>query len=500
MKYVLSILFFIQSYVLFGQSYFNQTFDTDGYQEIGNGIIVEDSTYLINCLGEYQNVPHMTFLRLNQFGDSILLTHYGDTNTPIIGGTNHALIKKDNYYYQTGGIGNYDSAKSDIMLTKVDPYTLDTIWLLNYSFENSEYARSLVETSDSGFLFGGYTQPYDGSNYGDARWFTIKTNGQGNEAWRRDDYGIIGDLTGIVATNDDNYVLVGWDVNGNARLVKIDESGNVLWNKIIGKNSKSLGFMGVIELPDSSLMGYGEQILLPDYIRQHFLAKMTKDGDTLWTKTYGGLPNSNAIRNLELLPDGSFIACGQGSSQGTSSTNVRGTILKFCPNGELLWERKYGALDFNSYLYDIELTNDGGFIATGSTKGTSGTQDLWVIKVDSLGCDTPGCAVAPEPCPIDTTIGINEKELLSIGLKVYPNPFTQQIAIKWNVTQSGGTAETKSLNITIFDILGKQILQKQIPRSFLTLNDEFIIDGSKLQKGIYILEVEGVGRTKIVKE
>lgn len=162
----------------------------------------------------------------------------------------------------------------------------------------------------------------------------------------------------------------------------------------------------------------------------------------------------------------------------------------------MLWQRKYGAVDFPSYLYDIELTDDGGFIATGSTKGTSNTQDLWVIKVDSLGFDAPGCAQATEPCPVDTISGVNGKiasQVRNDGLQVYPNPFTDEITIK--LTSLRERYERSNLSIKIYNILGKdvKIASQEVH------NNELIINTSQLKKGIYILEIDGIGRTKIVK-
>ena len=80
-------------------------------------------------------------------------------------------------------------------------------------------------------------------------------------------------------------------------------------------------------------------------------------------------------------------------------------------------------------------------------------------------------------------------------INVYPNPFNETLTIQWNITQSWSVMETKSL--FIYDVLGKEVLKQQIPNQ--VRNGDVTLDVSQLQKGIYVLDVEGIGRIKIMK-
>lgn len=85
------------------------------------------------------------------------------------------------------------------------------------------------------------------------------------------------------------------------------------------------------------------------------------------------------------------------------------------------------------------------------------------------------------------------------NISVYPNPFTNEIVIA-NVTQNWSATELKSLTFKIYTLLGKEIYSHEILQSYLLLNDGIKINCSQLPKGIYFLEINGIGLTKIIKQ
>ena len=106
----------------------------------------------------------------------------------------------------------------------------------------------------------------------------------------------------------------------------------------------------------------------------------------------------------------------------------KGWILKATPEGDSLWMRSYKLLegeDSENHLLNLSETSNKGLLAVGyvwPSSSDTGTQDAWVIKLDSIGCEYPLC---------DTTVGIvkhkfNEKDVLS----VYPNPCNSYVTFK----------------------------------------------------------------------
>ncbi len=111
-----------------------------------------------------------------------------------------------------------------------------------------------------------------------------------------------------------------------------------------------------------------------------YLIKTNVYGDTLWTKTYGGIGNDFGSFVQQTL-DGGFIVCGRTTSFGAGGYDVY--LIKINSNGNLLWSKTYGGLgdDFGNC---VRQTLDGGYIVVGTTL-SFGTGGIYLIKIDSLG-------------------------------------------------------------------------------------------------------------------
>jgi hypothetical protein len=71
-------------------------------------------------------------------------------------------------------------------------------------------------------------------------------------------------------------------------LLKTDESGNVVWEKIYGKEDHwDMGY-SVIEIDDGCFVIAGDTYSYGPGYDAMWLIKTDADGDTLWTNTFGG--------------------------------------------------------------------------------------------------------------------------------------------------------------------------------------------------------------------
>jgi hypothetical protein len=101
----------------------------------------------------------------------------------------------------------------------------------------------LVETSDGGYIIAGYTQSFGAGDYD---FCLIKTDELGNMEWNQTYGGTGKDYAySLVETSDGGYVLAGtkdyeahqWDgspVSGDCWLVKTDAFGSMEWNRTYG--------------------------------------------------------------------------------------------------------------------------------------------------------------------------------------------------------------------------------------------------------------------------
>ncbi|MDX1906078.1 MAG: T9SS type A sorting domain-containing protein [Bacteroidia bacterium] len=316
----------------------------------------------------------------------------------------------------------------DFWLIKADS-TGAIIWEKTYGGARYEYGLSFDLTVDGGFIMVGTTKSFGSPNIGSgSNILVIKANASGTQQWQRAFGSYYGDAVwNVHMTRDAGYI-------------------------ICGSLSDTL-----ISFPD-------EDLGLP------YLIRLDYRGNTLWERTYGVPTYEGGLFAVEELSDGSFIAVGKVHT-GTET----GIVLKVDRDGDSLWMRHqrhlYGAESWN-ILRDISPAPDGGFIATGMMyprePDSSGPgpwrQDLWVLKLDSLGCAYPGCELA--------ATGIEEEESLS-GLRVYPNPTSGSVTIEVEAPAAG--------RVLITDLTGKVIRQVDTPPGFSAL--EF---GYPLAAGTYL--------------
>ena len=149
------------------------------------------------------------------------------------------------------------------------------------------------------------------------------------------------------------------------------------WLKIYGGNYGDAGYevqktldQGFIIIGVKNSDGYGSYDI--------FLIKTDSQGDTVWTKTYGG-NNGDGGLSVKQLQDESYIATG-----GTYSYGIRGEmcLIKINSNGEMSWLKRYGEFGFY-HGRSVDLTYDGGFIITGY--GASATNGAYLIKANAQG-------------------------------------------------------------------------------------------------------------------
>jgi hypothetical protein len=110
-----------------------------------------------------------------------------------------------------------------------------------------------------------------------------------------------------------------------------------------------------------------------------------------WQKTLGGTEADVAL-SIKQEIDTHFIIAGRVLSANGNVTGNKGVtdfwIVKLNPSGNMIWQKALGGSN-NDRCYSVDLTNDGGYILTGSTasnngnvSGNHGDLDCWVVKLD----------------------------------------------------------------------------------------------------------------------
>lgn len=291
-------------------------------------------------------------------------------------------------------------------------------WVLGDSSER-EIPQYFIGTSDGGYLLTGQAQVNDSGNI-DGQMQAILIDDAGNLMWEQLYGGSLFDSGGgVVQTNDGGFLLLGWTRSFSAGqrdfyLVKTDSLGNEEWFETYGGNGNEGGW-SITSLSDGNylLVGGGSNDGETSFGR---LIKVDILGGHIWTKDYSMQDGNSLFSSLE-LQDGSLVSAGLTTIPSESNA---GWILKTDSNGEMLWQRKYNRSNQVDLFYNLLATEDGGFLLSGqAVNDTTGSQDAWLLKVDSVGCAYPNC-----------TVGVNELEPTEIVVDVWPNPATSVIHLE----------------------------------------------------------------------
>ncbi|RDU23994.1 hypothetical protein [Anaerosacchariphilus polymeriproducens] len=112
-----------------------------------------------------------------------------------------------------------------------------------------------------------------------------------------------------------------------------------------------------------------------------YFIKTDNNGNLLWSKTYGGAKD-DTFYDVEQTQDGGFIAFGTSTSYG--SARGKFYLVKTDSNGNMEWFKTYGHSDYTQG-FGVEQTTDGGYILVGNSTQTDPWLDIRLTKVDGLG-------------------------------------------------------------------------------------------------------------------
>ncbi|MDG2152402.1 MAG: T9SS type A sorting domain-containing protein [Crocinitomicaceae bacterium] len=287
-------------------------------------------------------------------------------------------------------------------------------WKKTFGGSSFDGAHSIKQTADGGFIIAGYTASNDNDvsgNHGGRDFWILKLDSFGNMDWQN---ALGGNSTEVAytveQTSEGGYIAMGYsvsqagDVIGNHGetdiwVVKLDESGNITWQKCLGGSSSEQGYdikqttdggyivAGSSQSNDGNLnTNYGSS----DY----WIVKLDTDGNIAWEKSYGG-SDRDVAHCIKQTNDGGFLVSGISSSSDGDVTDVSGGrdywIIKIDPTGNLIWQKAMGG-DDTDVAYSIDETDDGGAIVAGfststngDVSGNHGDSDYWIIKLDNSG-------------------------------------------------------------------------------------------------------------------
>jgi hypothetical protein len=190
-----------------------------------------------------------------------------------------------------------------------------------------------------------------------------------------------------VINNDTTYVIGGITDSGGGSstdflLFKVDSVGDLIWRKQYGGDGPD-GAKAVVKALDNGgyfLTGYKNDIDSTGY--NIWLLKTDANGDTLWSKTFGGM-DWDFAHSLTTLADSTYVLAGETYSFGNGQRDVY--LIRFDANGDTLWTRTFGGSNDDAAKY-IFTDRNNNLVVVGNTKSYgAGNSDVYVIHLDANG-------------------------------------------------------------------------------------------------------------------
>ena len=258
------------------------------------------------------NICNFWIIKLDALGNKVWDRVYGG---PQPDGAMQVIQTDDSGYAVCGYTHNLDA-----MGMKV--YRLDTsggiIWEKTFTDNDALVAYSIGTTSDGGFIMAGNSSPATGTN-GDPDYVIIKMDSSGNVQWSKR----YGDSShefarSVIQTTDGGYIVAGHkgesffpEGNADAWILKLDAAGEIQWSQLYGGSGYDCAY-SILEVTPGEYVFAGEiqptvngRLGLPNA----WAVKIGAYGAVEWNKNYGDT-KYNAAYDIAPRMDGGFVLAG----------------------------------------------------------------------------------------------------------------------------------------------------------------------------------------------
>ena len=229
-------------------------------------------------------------------------------------------------------IGSFtdETGNRDFLLTKTD-LNGNIIWQKEFGGIYSDQAKDVIELQNGGFMMIGITQSF---GLGTTSMYVVRTDASGNEVWSR--------------------TFGGDGVDGGSELIQLNTFEVML-----------LGF--------TSSFGAGD--------RDIYLQRVSVDGDSLWSSTYGGAGYEES-QAFAQTADGGFVMSNHTASEEPNHSLM---ATRLNAGGTVIWQQEFGTITAHEGGEGMLVDRQGNFIFLGRTNGFGNDEQIYFIKTNKDG-------------------------------------------------------------------------------------------------------------------
>lgn len=302
---------------------FEKTFSLAGNQEVNRVIAVSDGIIIIGTTVQ-SGMTH-AFLLKTDFSGNLLWQKEFELGTEGFGikhTSDNKLILVGSFTNQTGN--------RDFHLSKTD-LNGNLIWQKEFGGVYSDQGKDVIELQSGGFMLIGITQSF---GLGPASLYVVRTDANGNEAW--------------------SSTFGGDGIDGGSELIEVN-----------GFEVMLLGF--------TSSFGAGD--------RDIYLQRVSVDGDSLWSATYGGSGYEES-QAFQRSSDGGYVMSNHTASEEPNHSLM---ATRLDAGGTVIWQQEFGTPTAHEGGEGMLADSEGNFIFLGRTNSFGFDEQVYFIKTNLDG-------------------------------------------------------------------------------------------------------------------
>jgi gliding motility-associated-like protein len=302
------------------------------------------------------------------------------------------MSMSDFFITTTGSLVKTDSTGQVMWAKVLDAVTID-LWPFPDVDEPCSFVITDVQQIPGGYILTGEVSPLIGVEVTYNDLILIKIDNSGNVLWSKRFGGSDADCGySVKQTNDGGYIVTGSTYSFSAKdssnifLLKTNSSGTLLWDKTfeISTVDDDMGTC-VEEVSDGYVVaGYTQQINGTDTLSDIFLLKTNTTGTLQWIKTYGQDDDGEAAYCIKKVSSGDDLLLTGYTTQPAGFSNT--LVMKInSSDGSVIWSNSWfmGLLSIGDEGHSIFETSDGNIGIVGFSVNFIGGFFSNLIKLNS---------------------------------------------------------------------------------------------------------------------